>query len=406
MAVADECRADARGANRGALRVLHVIPALAPRYGGPSTAAIGMCRALRAAGVDTLVVSTDADGPARLAVATDRQTTFAGIPVRFFSRQASESFKWSRPLASWLGAHVRDFDLVHVHAVFSHSSIAAGRACRREGVPYVVRPLGTLDPWSLSRHAWRKRLLLRVAVRSLLAGAAAIHYTSDEEARLAEAALPGLPRRSVVPLGVDEQLFDSGPDVTDGEPYVLAMSRLDPKKGLEILIDAFHHLIAQQPRSPWSLVIAGDGDAAYVRRLRAAADAGAGAARIVFRGWVEGAERATLLRGARLFALPSYQENFGIAMVEALAAGVPALVAPGVNLGADVEAAGAGWVVSRDRTVWQHALAAVIADDHELRSRATRAHEYAGRFRWTAVAASLGSLYEELTADRMVAVRT
>ena len=77
-------------------------------------------------------------------------------------------------------------------------------------------------------------------------------------------------------------------------------------------------------------------------------------------------------------------------MVEALAAGVPAIVAPGVNLGADVESAGAGWVVSRDRTVWQHALAAVIADDHERRSRATRAREYAGRFRWSAVARPRG----------------
>jgi glycosyltransferase involved in cell wall biosynthesis len=366
-----------------------------------------MCRALQAAGIETLVVSTDADGPSRLAVATDQQTTFAGIPVRFFSRQASESFKWSRPLAGWLGVHVRDFDLVHVHAVFSHSSIAAGRACRHGGVPYIVRPLGTLDPWSLSRHAWRKRLLLRVAVRSLLSGAAAMHYTSDEEGRLAETALPGLPRRVVVPLGVDEQLFADGPlEIADGAPYVLAMSRLDAKKGLEILIDAFHHLVAQHPGSPWSLIIAGDGDAAYVRSLRAAAEAGAGAARIAFRGWVDGADRVALLRGARLFALPSYQENFGIAMVEALAAGVPAMVAPGVNLGAEVEMAGAGWVVSRDRTIWQHALAAVTADDRELRSRAMRAREYAERFQWNAVAASLGSVYEELTANRMAAVRS
>ena len=364
-----------------------------------------MIAALRAGGVDASIVATDADGPGRLPVDLGTETMFQGVPVRFFSCQASESFKWSRPLASWLHSQVHAFDLVHVHAVFSHSSIAAGRACRAAGVPYIVRPLGTLDPWSLSRHAWRKRLLLRVAVRSLLSGAVAMHYTSDGEARLAETALPWLPAPVVVPLGVDEQLFAESPaDVESNTrtPYVLAMSRLDPKKGIEVLIDAFHHLIAQSPRSPWSLVVAGDGNPDYVKRLRSAAEQGAGASRIAFRGWVEGQERAQLLRGASLFALPSHQENFGIAMVEALAAGVPAMVAPGVNLGADIESAGAGWVVSRDRTVWRNALLAVTADEGERQRRAACAREYARRFHWSAVAASLDTLYKALAAHRLV----
>lgn len=387
-------------------RVLHVIPALAPRYGGPSAATIGMCESLRSVGIDTLVATTDADGRGRLNVRTDAETTFEGIPVRFFSRQASESFKWSAPLGRWLGAHVKDFDLVHVHAVFSHSSIAAGRACRRHGVPYVVRPLGTLDPWSLRRHAWRKRLLLRVAVRSLLTGAAAMHYTSHEEARLAETALPWLARPVIVPLGVDEMLFGESPEVPGHSPYVLAMSRLDPKKGIEVLIDAFHQAVGEGSGDRWSLVIAGDGNPAYVARLRAAAEDGPGASRITFRGWVTGNDRASLLRGASVFALPSYQENFGIAMVEALAAGVPVMVSPGVNLGADVEASGAGWVVSRDRTVWRHALRAVMTDDVGRQARARCARQYAKRFRWPVVAASLSALYDELTADRLIPVRS
>lgn len=389
------------------VRVLHVIPALAPRYGGPTTATVGMCEALRSAGVAAVVATTDADGSARLGVKTDVESVFQGIPVRFFSRQASELFKWSRPLASWLRAHVTDFDVVHVHAVFSHSSIAAGRACRRLGVPYVVRPLGTLDPWSLRRHAWRKRLLLRVAVRSLLAGAAAMHYTSDEEGRLAESALPWLPRRVIVPLGVDEQLFaESAGGAASESPYVLALSRLDPKKGIEIVIDAFHHLADKQAFSHWSLVIAGDGDPAYVAGLRTAAERGPAASRISFRGWVAGPDRVRLLRGASLFALPSYQENFGIAMVEALAAGVPVMVSPGVNLGADVEAAGGGWVVSRDQTVWRNALQAVLADDEGRQARAQCAREYAKQFRWHTVATTLKALYAEVTAGTMAAARS
>lgn len=382
-------------------RVLHVIPALAPRYGGPSAATIGICESLQSAGIDTLVVTTDADGRGRLDVRTDVETQFHGIPVRFFSRQASESFKWSAPLGRWLGKHVGDFDLVHVHAVFSHASIAAGRACRSHRVPYIVRPLGTLDPWSLRRHAWRKRLLMRVAVRSLLTHAAAMHYTSNEEARLAETVLPWLPRSVVVPLGVDAMLFNAPLDGPSPQsPYVLALSRLDPKKGIDVLIDAFHHAAANGANLRWSLVIAGDGDPSYVAGLKAAAERGPASARIVFRGWVGGDDRARLLRDASLFALPSYQENFGIAMVEALASGVPVMVSPGVNLGADVEAAGAGWVVSRDRTVWRLALQAVLADEQGRRSRARCAREYAKRFHWPAVASGLRELYEGLTANR------
>ncbi len=388
------------------LRVLHVIPALAPRYGGPSAATLGMCESLQSAGLETLVATTDADGPGRLDVRTDGESLFHGIRTRFFARQASESFKWSRPLGRWIGEHARDFDLVHVHGVFSHSSIAAGSACRAQGVPYLVRPLGTLDPWSLKRHAWRKRLLLRLAVRSMLSGAAAMHYTSDEEARLAETALPGLPRRAVVPLGVDEELFADPQSVPAADsPYILALSRLDPKKGIEVLIDAFHHVAGLDVRNQWSLVIAGDGDPAYVKSLRSLAGMGPGSSRITFKGWVAGADRVQLLRGASLFALPSHQENFGIAMVEALAAGVPAMVAPGVNLGGEVEAAGAGWVVSRDRAVWRHALLAVTTDDHERQARGTRAREYARRFRWPAIAASLSRLYEELTAHDLAGAR-
>jgi glycosyltransferase involved in cell wall biosynthesis len=142
-----------------------------------------------------------------------------------------------------------------------------------------------------------------------------------------------------------------------------------------------------------------------VKRLRALAGVGPGSSRITFRGWVVGSDRIKLLQRASLFALPSYQENFGIAMVEALAAGVPVMVTPGVNLGADIEAAGAGWVVSRDGSVWRHALLAVTNDDNGLRSRGSHARDYAKRFHWSAIANSLRDLYEDLINRPVVAVR-
>jgi glycosyltransferase involved in cell wall biosynthesis len=381
---------------RRPLRVLHVIPAVAPRYGGPSAAVVGMCRGLQAAGTETLIATTDADGRGRLAVALGRSTTFAGVPAIFFRRQASEGFKWSAPLSRWLSRHVAEFDLVHVHAVFSHSSIAAGRACRSARVPYVVRPLGTLDPWSVGRRRLRKRLLFRLGVRDLLSGAARMHYTTAEEGRLAESVVGSLPAGTVVPVGVDDVYFRPNAPPTGDAPYVLALSRLDAKKRLEWIINACHAMASESGLGVWRLVIAGDGEAAYVARLRDLAARGPARDRIVFEGWVDGEAKAALIRGASLFVLPSHQENLGVAMLEALASGVPALVTPGVNLGVEIAAARAGWLTGDREDAVVAGLRAAIGDDAERTARGRRAAAFAERFRWPRVVAELMDLYGEV----------
>ena len=378
------------------MRVLHVIPAVAARYGGPSAAIVGMCHALRAAGIDAVIATTDADGSARLPVETDVMSVHRDVPTIFFRRQATESLKWSSGLASWLNAHVREFDLVHAHAVFSHSSLAAGRACRAAGVPYLVRPLGTLDPWSLDRHPRRKRLLLALGGRRFLSGARAIHYTTVEERTLAERRLPWLPPGSIVPLGIDEEFF-AKTEWTKRQPapVLLSMSRLHPKKRLELLIKAFHIVGAAPPFESWRLVIVGDGDAEYAGQLQRAARGGPAKDRIEFKGWLTGEARRDLLRASTLFALPSSQENFGIALVEAMAAGLPAVVTPGVNLAADIVGAGAGWVSDGNVIALSETLRVAMSDQQVLEACGSRAREFALRFRWSSVADGLRALYEQ-----------
>jgi glycosyltransferase involved in cell wall biosynthesis len=379
--------------------ILHVIPAVAPRYGGPSAAIIGMCHALRDLGMSTLVATTDADGASRLDVEDGEVQDYEGIPMVFFPRQASEAYKWSPPLAVWLRQHVRDFNVVHIHAVFSHSSVAAARACLNQQVPYVLRPLGTLDPWSLNRHRWRKELLIRFGAGRLLAGAAAMHYTTDVERRLAERGMAWLPRGRVIPLGVEDALF-GGTTQTNAAPYILTLCRLDPKKGVDLLIQAFHDVVKAGSAGEWKLIIAGDGDSSYVARLKQAAEQGEARSRISFEGWVAGDERLTLLRDASLFALPSSQENFGIAVVEALASGVPVVVSPEVNLAPDIEGHEAGWVIPRERQALAEGLARLIADSAGLTERRAKARRFAGRFRWSTIAEALRQFYADILHRR------
>jgi glycosyltransferase involved in cell wall biosynthesis len=376
------------------LRVLHVVPAVAARYGGPSAATFGMCRALESVGVETIVATTDADGPGRLSVPLARAHHYNGATVIFFPRRFTESYKWALGLGAWLRAHVAEFDVVHVHAVFSHSSLLAARACLNAGVPYIVRPLGTLDPWSVARKRRLKTILLRLGVRRMLLGAAAMHYTSEEEMRLAETVVADLPKGVVVALGIDDGLFDAATTrPRDQTPTVLALCRLDAKKGLDLLIRAFHDAAGRGPYGQWRLVIAGDGEPGYVSQLVDLARTGEASSRISFTGWVGPHEKTVLLQQAALFALPSQQENFGISIVEAMACGVPVLVAPGVNLAAEIASIGAGWLMERDQTAIAESLKMAMSNAAERETRGRAARQFAQQFRWVTVARSLEQLY-------------
>jgi glycosyltransferase involved in cell wall biosynthesis len=377
-------------------KILHVVPAVAPRYGGPSAAVVGMCRALDAAGYETLVATTDADGPGRLDVALGRVQSYEGIRIIFFRRQFTESYKWSRGLAAWLKTHVREFDLVHIHAVFSHSSILAGRICRKAGVPYIVRPLGTLDPWSVSRKRFRKRVLIGLGAGDLLSGATAIHYTSVEEHRLAESIFRSLPPGVVVPNGISETMFEGSDAGRTAAPYLLSLSRIDEKKGIDLVIRAFQHVSQDSRFRKWRLVIAGDGPENYVSELKALAQPYATDSKISFHGWVSGGDKTTLINKASLFVLPSHQENFGISVAEAMAGSVPVLVTRGVNLAAEIEACGAGWVVNRDAAALAEALRDAMGNRAELERRGRAGRVLAERFRWPVVAHELMAMYEQI----------
>lgn len=366
------------------IRVLHVIPSVSERSGGPAVAIVPMCRALQKEGIEVLLATTNHE---LRQMETDRIVDYKGVAARFFPVQAGGSYKYSRPLASWLAKSVGDFDLVHVHAVFNHASVAAARACRRAGVPYVVRPLGTLDPWSLKQKPLRKAIFWVLAGKRMLQRSAAVHYTSLTEKEVTEEYL-GLNHGRVIALGVEVNGLTSSK--SSQYPYVLALSRLHPKKGLDLLIDAFK----SRPEDEWRLVIAGDGPAAYVDCLKQKAGR---SERIIFTGWIEGQKKEELLRGASLLALTSRHENFGLCAMEAMACGVPVLLSPHVNLAEEIEAAHGGWILDLDDV--GRGLAAVLQDKTERERRGRAAYQFAQRYSWQRTAAELARLYQEIVKD-------
>lgn len=377
------------------MKVLHVVPSVAARYGGPSEVALRSVVSLREAGIEALLATTDADGAGRLPVPTGEEVDYEGARCIFFPRWRGESLKASPALARWLRGHVNRFDVLHVHSVFSHPSLAAGHAARREGVPYVVRPLGQLDAWSLSQHAWRKRAFLALGGRDLVERAAALHWT-DESERSRAPLFAGERPSFVAPLGVDERLFEAREEGERAQA-VMFLSRLHPKKNVEALIDSFASL--GEEADGWRLVVAGDGEEAYVASLRSRA--AATGRPVDFVGWLTGEQKACSLASASLFVLPSKQENFGIVVAEAMAAGTPVVVSEAVALASAVARGEAGWVIPPGRGGLADALAEAIHSPAERRRRGARARKLAAeRFRWRAVARGLVAEYDRLISRR------
>ena len=368
-----------------------------------------MCRALQAKGVDTVIATTDSDGSGRLPVELGSPIVFKGVTTVFFPRKLTEAFKYSPPLARWLTDNVSSFDVVHIHAVFSHSSLAAARACRRYNVPYLVRPLGSLDPWSLAQRRLGKLILWNLGVKRMLREAAAIHYTTVAERRLAEGPLH-LGGGAVIPLGVQSDLLTTSetskgfrlqyPTLED-KPYVLVLCRLDRKKGLELLLDSFIDVTDRHKLKHWRLIVAGDGEPRYVSDLKHQAQLKDSTGRVVFTGWLKGSEKAAALQQAALLVMPSRQENFGLSVAEAMTCGVPVLVSRQVNLAEEIEAVGAGWVAPLDPTGLSQTLEEALMQGDERISRGVAGQELArSRFTWPAVGEGLATLYRSVPEPR------
>ncbi len=387
------------------MRILHVIPSVSLAHGGPSRAIGQMERALSALGVRIEVATTDDDGPGKRVTDTPTLDVYTdNTPVRHYFAKRLEFYKVSPAFAQWIFSTVGDYDLVHIHALFSFTSVAAAWAARRSGIPYVVRPLGTLNQYGVrQRRPWLKRLSLKLVEGPILRHAAAVHFTAETEREEAESL--GIPMRSaVVPLGVataqqqGASLFlQRYPELADRK-IVLFLSRLDPKKNVEGLLQAFSLTSECLPET--SLVIAGDGDAAYVAGLKLLAQELGLADRVVWAGFVDGDLKASAFASAQLFALPSFSENFGIAAAEALQAGLPCVLGKGVAIAGEVAEAGAGFAVAPDAGSIAEGLSTVLLDQPLRDSMAERAIDLArSRYSIEAMGAGLHALYSKILSQ-------
>lgn len=303
-----------------------------------------------------------------------------------------------------LRAHIGEFDLVHTHAIYLWPLWAAARCANAAEVPYVVSPRGMLEKDLIEQKSalWKAGLIAFIE-KHTLEHAAAVHVTSEREAEQAAAFGFELPDVRTIPNGVDVEHAPASKvtapitAILDGGPYVLYLGRVNWKKGLDRALRAWPQIDAAR------LVIAGNDEEGYRDVLQSLAIQAGVSDRVVFTGPVHGADKAALLASAQLLVLPSYSENFGNVVLEAMAAGCPVVVTPEVGIAPEVARSGAGVVVDGHPPALAQGVSQLLANPARRAAMSARGKAAASeRFSWAAVAQQMEALYESVAERRRV----
>ena len=394
------------------MRLLHVVPSYLPavRYGGPIFAVHALCAALAKRGCEVTVFTTNVDGPGESAVPLDAPVPMDGVKLRYFPSPWLRRLYYSPAMARALREECGRFDAVHLHSVFLWPTWAAARAAVRAGVPYLLSPRGMLVQDIIARKsALLKRGWIALIERRNLENAAGIHVTSRVEALELRRFGFALPALHEAPNGVDVEENGGAAGALpaeieallgSGRPVILALGRINWKKGLDRLIPA----LARVPEAV--LLVVGNDEEGHTACLRDLARREGVFDRVVFSGPAFGRAKAALYRRAAVLALASYSENFGNVVLEAMAEGCPVVVTPEVGAAPIVEEAGGGLVVQGSAQALADGLQKLLRDPALRAAMGKRASEMLRvTYSWDAVAGRMMEVYRQVIDTRRTAVR-
>lgn len=387
------------------MRVLHVAQALSRNFGGVQTVLHDLVKAQCEAGLSVDVVSTNVDAPRGvLPVPVNRFIEQDGVRFRYSSVQF-RPLLFSVDLKIFLDRHVAEYDLVHIHGLYRFPPTYAAYQARKQGVPYIICPHGALDPYLFDKSArgvWLKRLYERWFDLPNLHAASAIHYTADEERDRVDFLQLRAPS-FVIPNGLDWEHYQALPPRgalrarwgLGDAPLVLFLGRLHFKKGLDLLIPAFDAVRKKIPAA--QLVIAGPENDDYGHKVRGWVRERGLQDAVHFVGPLHGPDVVQAYVDADVFALPSYTENFGMTVAEAMACALPVVISDQVNIHAEVSQAGAGLVTHCDAGEVASALVDLLHDAERRRSMGEAGRRLVQeKYTWPAIVHALTGEYEAI----------
>lgn len=402
------------------MKVTHVVPTIAARTGGPAFGTVQLAQALGERGVDVLLIATDQAGPAQLG---GRNREFeltlppeaANIDYELFPVLWPQRLARSPLLRERLNVLAASSDVIHIHGLFLYPAYAAWQACRARHTPFIVSPHGSLTPWVQRHGRVRKQATHLLWQRKMLREATYLHATTFDEAEHWPAYMSG-ERTVVIPNGIDQAVFRRHPQrrssfrdrhgIPSNEPVVLSLSRLSRTKNLDSLVAALvrlHHNFGLEAH----LVLAGPDDEGLADDLQRIADDGRISGFLHLVGHLGEQDKQDALSACDVFSLPSHSESFGIAAVEALAAGVPTHLSNGVYLSRDLAEDEAALVSDTSACGIADALASILTTPELAGALGHNGRIHAERYRWPNVAEQWCSTYESARSHgRMAYART
>ena len=385
------------------MRILHVTPTYLPayRYGGPIYSVHGLCKSLVKRGHAVDVFTTNVDGAYNSDVPTGIPVPVDGVQVFYFKSQFMRRIYFSPQMAMALLKQIKKYDVIHLHSIYLWPTWAAAQCAIRFKIPYVISPRGMLiknlikNKSRLLKTAW-----IRLFERRNLEKAAGIHVTSPLEANEVQRFDFDLSNITIIPNGFDpeidhrfEDTDNSGiANIIENMTFILFLGRINWKKGLDRLVQALNHI-----PSHICLIVAGNDEDNYQSVIEALAVRAGVSERIFYTGAVYGKMKTALFQKALAMVLPSYSENFGNTVIEAMAYRCPVVVTPEVGLSDVVETSGAGWVVDGDAKVFGNALKKLLADKILMFKMGVNGKKTVQeQFEWEVVSEQMEKMYADL----------
>ncbi len=326
------------------MRIAVVTKDMHPSGGGPPRVVLGHALQLKARGLEPHVLATHLPGKADEVKECWPELVQAGIPFSLFERTGPDAIGRSPAFAAFLRDRIGEFDVMHIHGVWERCLAQAGLTAHRAGVPYVLAPHGMLDRWSRARSTLKKAIASRVlGSRAMMRHASAAQFGTEEERD--EAGDLGMPWRPVIiPNGIFLERFDRDPSAELGpmfeefpqlrgrSPLMLFYSRMHPKKGVDLLLEAMAGLAKDFPEAGL-LVAALAQDAPYESQVRERALREDLADRVAITTEYTGEKGMMAINASDIFVLPSHQEGFSMAIVEAMAYRMPVAITEPCHMG-------------------------------------------------------------------------
>jgi len=310
------------------MKLLHTISSIDISGGGPSKSISDLCSQLVKKNIEVNILTNVSDNPYLI------ESPNTNLQLNFVK---SESYKFAlnRILQN------EKFDLLHGHGIWQMPVHYMSQIARRKNIPYIVSPRGMLEPWALNANKWKKKLALWLYQYKDLEKANCIHATAQMEADNIRKLGFSNPI-AIIPNGIDVSEFPLIAEKQIKEKYTLLfLSRIHIKKGIELLVEAWSK-IDKNLRHNWEIIIVGNGEADYIKSLQNLINIKELDSEIKIVGPQFGSEKIKMYHEADLFVLPTYSENFGIVVAEALACGVPVITTKGTPW-SDISTNKAGW---------------------------------------------------------------